>query len=179
MTTDGDDVDMTGKSPSHGQNETPVDSVARDLFGVRLQEATVPQENYLGMSQLPAAMAHRLMPEKFDGKGFKTWQNKMLFYMSNLNCEKFLKEDPPIVPFGNKDAHLLATVGAWKHADFMCRGWILGRLIDPLFQVYSQEARTSKELWMGLEKKYKSDDAGGQKFSGSFPARSLPGITGL
>ncbi|CAA7049324.1 unnamed protein product [Microthlaspi erraticum] len=49
-------------------------------------------------------------------------------------------------------------------SDFLCKGWILSRLIDPLYNVYC-EAKTSKQLWLALEKKYKSEDAGCQKYA--------------
>ncbi|CAN8306561.1 unnamed protein product [Cochlearia groenlandica] len=38
---------------------TPLDTVTRDLFGVRLQPPSVEQNSFLGMSQLPVTMAQR------------------------------------------------------------------------------------------------------------------------
>ncbi|XP_010495661.1 PREDICTED: uncharacterized protein LOC104772784 [Camelina sativa] len=39
------------------------------------------------------------MPDKFDGKaGFKTWQNKMRYYLASMNMERHLTEDPPTLP---------------------------------------------------------------------------------
>ncbi|KAL4383408.1 hypothetical protein GQ457_15G020870 [Hibiscus cannabinus] len=39
-------------------------------------------------------LSHNEKPSKFNGQNFKTWQQKMLFYLTMLNLEKYLKEDP-------------------------------------------------------------------------------------
>ncbi|XP_070048956.1 uncharacterized protein [Nicotiana tomentosiformis] len=54
-------------------------------------------------------------------------------------------------------------VEAWKHIDFLCKGYILSALEDDLYNVYSA-TNTSKELWDALAKKYKTDDACLKKF---------------
>ncbi|CAA7038043.1 unnamed protein product [Microthlaspi erraticum] len=110
---------------------------------------------------MPGAVSVGLMPEKFGGNGFKTWQQKMLFFLTNLNLDKYLKDDAPVVPPGNTDSTIMDR---WTQSDFLCKGWILSRLIDPLYNVYC-EAKTSKQLWLALEKKYKSEDAGCQKYA--------------
>ncbi|KFK26789.1 hypothetical protein AALP_AA8G293700 [Arabis alpina] len=53
-------------------------------------------------------------------------------------------------------------VDAWRHGDFLCKGYIQSRLVDQLFNVFSNAA-TSKELWDSLDKKYRSEDVGSQK----------------
>ncbi|CAA7035407.1 unnamed protein product [Microthlaspi erraticum] len=103
----------------------------------------------------------RIDARKVGGNGFKTWQQKMLFFLTNLNLDKYLKDDAPIVPPGNTDSTIMDR---WTQSDFLCKGWILSRLIDPLYNVYC-EAKTSKQLWLALEKKYKSEDAGCQKYA--------------
>ncbi|CAA7017273.1 unnamed protein product [Microthlaspi erraticum] len=110
---------------------------------------------------MPGAVSVGLMPEKFGGNGFKTWQQKMLFFLTNLSLDKYLKDDAPVVPPGNTDSTIMDR---WTQSDFLCKGWILSRLIDPLYNVYC-EAKTSKQLWLALEKKYKSEDAGCQKYA--------------
>ncbi|XP_060200885.1 uncharacterized protein LOC132629176 [Lycium barbarum] len=52
---------------------------------------------------------------------------------------------------------------AWKHAYFLCKGYILSALDDDLYNFYSS-AKTSKELWLALEKKYKTEDVCLKKF---------------
>ena len=111
---------------------------------------------------VPSVFTQGLMPDKFDGKGFKTWQKKMLFFLTTLKLDKFIQEDKPLVPYGIDDVHTLASDDIWVHSDFVCKGYILGRLIDPLYRVYC-EIPTAKELWRSLDKKYIGEDAGCQK----------------
>ncbi|KAL4340351.1 hypothetical protein GQ457_08G017160 [Hibiscus cannabinus] len=43
------------------------------------------------------AVSHNEKPSKFTGQNFKTWQQKMLFYLTMLNLAKYLSKDPPVV----------------------------------------------------------------------------------
>ena len=52
---------------------------------------------------------------------------------------------------------------AWKHADYICRNYVLGEMIDSLYNVYSSKT-TAKDLWESLEHKYKTEDAGAKKW---------------
>ena len=52
---------------------------------------------------------------------------------------------------------------AWTHSDFLCKNYSLSGLQNNLYNLYSN-AKTSKELWDVLEKKYKIEDAGMKKF---------------
>ncbi|KFK23025.1 hypothetical protein AALP_AAs48951U000100, partial [Arabis alpina] len=112
--------------------------------------------------QMPSATSVGLLPDKFDGRSFKMWQKKMHFYLTTLNLEKYIRVDCPTLPADNTDFHALASVDAWRHGDFLCKGYIQSRLVDQLFNVFSNAA-TSKELWDSLDKKYRSEDVGSQK----------------
>ncbi|KAK2997134.1 hypothetical protein RJ639_026659 [Escallonia herrerae] len=57
-------------------------------------------------------------PEKFNGKDFKRWQQKMLFYLTTLNLARFLQEDAPDLG-ENPDRQTVAAVDAWKQSDFL------------------------------------------------------------
>ena len=57
--------------------------------------------------------------EKFNSLNFKTWQQKMLFYLTTLNLERFLKEDPPTIREDEDDVQILNAVKAWKHSNFL------------------------------------------------------------
>ena len=61
---------------------------------------------------------HNDKPKKFSGLNFKTWQHKMLFYLTNLNLARFLKEDPPTIREDEVDVQIFNIVEAWKHSDF-------------------------------------------------------------
>ncbi|XP_069150639.1 uncharacterized protein [Solanum lycopersicum] len=60
------------------------------------------------------------------------------------------------------DERFLVTE-AWTHSDFLCKNYILSRLQDDMYNVYSN-AKTSKEIWDALENKYNTEDAGMKKF---------------
>ncbi|XP_073121493.1 uncharacterized protein [Henckelia pumila] len=109
-----------------------------------------------------ASNAHAERPEKFSGTDFKTWQQKMLFYLTTLHIARFLKE-VVAVPTPNVDTQGRSAFDAWSHSDFLCRNYILNGLDNTLYSVYSA-TKTAKELWDSLEKKYKTEDAGTKKF---------------
>ncbi|KFK25531.1 hypothetical protein AALP_AA8G127200 [Arabis alpina] len=111
---------------------------------------------------MPSANSVGLLPDKFDGRSFKMWQKKMHFYLTTLNLEKYIREDCPSLPADNTDFRALASVDAWRHGDFLCKVYIQSRLVDQLFNVFSNAA-TSKELWDFLDKKYRSEDDRSQK----------------
>ncbi|KAK3028043.1 hypothetical protein RJ639_038764 [Escallonia herrerae] len=101
-------------------------------------------------------------PEKFNGKDFKRWQQKMLFYLTTLNLARFLQEDAPDLG-ENPDWQTVAAVDAWKHSDFLCKNYILNGLDNALYNVYSPMVN-AKALWESLERKYKTEDTGSKKF---------------
>ncbi|KAK3024054.1 hypothetical protein RJ639_042965 [Escallonia herrerae] len=101
-------------------------------------------------------------PEKFNGKDFKRWQHKMLFYLTTLNLARFLQEDAPDLG-ENPNRQTVAAMDAWKHSDFLCKNYILNGLDNALYNVYSPMVN-AKALWESLERKYKTEDAGSKKF---------------
>uniref|UniRef100_A0A1S4CHW9 Retrovirus-related Pol polyprotein from transposon TNT 1-94 n=2 Tax=Nicotiana TaxID=4085 RepID=A0A1S4CHW9_TOBAC len=109
------------------------------------------------------AMAPAEKPGKFSGIDFKRWQMKMLFYLTTLSLQRFIKEDPPVMAENTPDDERLVVTEAWKHFDFLYKNYILSCLEDGLYNVYSV-METSKALWNALEKKYKTEDAGLKKF---------------
>ena len=106
---------------------------------------------------------HGEKPEKINGIEFKIWQQKMLFYLTTLNLAKFLNENAPKLKENETDRQVVAAVEAWKHADFLCKNYILNGLDNTLYNAYSS-IKTAKELWDSLEKKYKTEDARTKKF---------------
>ena len=102
---------------------------------------------------------HGEKPEKFNGTEFKRWQQKMFFYLTTLNLAKFLYEDAPTLNENESDKQVVVAIDAWKHADFLCKNYILNGLDNTLYNVYSQ-IKTARELWDSLDKKYKTEDIG-------------------
>ena len=87
----------------------------------------------------------------------------MLFYLTTLNLAKFLYENAPKLKENETYRQVVAAVEAWKHADFLCKNYILNGLDNTLYNAYSS-IKTAKELWDSLEKKYKTEDARTKKF---------------
>ena len=111
----------------------------------------------------PMTVSHGEKPEKLNGTEFKRWQQKMLFYFTTLNLALFLQEDAPALKEDEIDRQVVAAVEAWKHADFLCRNYILNDLDNTLYNVYCA-FNTARELWESLDKKYKTEDVGLKKF---------------
>ncbi|XP_070039067.1 uncharacterized protein [Nicotiana tomentosiformis] len=102
-------------------------------------------------------------PGKFSEIDFKRWQHKMFFYLTTLSLQKFIKEDVPVLPDETPENERFLMTESWKHSDFLCKNYILSGLEDDLYNVYSN-METSKQLWIALERKYKTEDAGLKKF---------------
>ncbi|KAJ0865806.1 hypothetical protein HanRHA438_Chr12g0544561 [Helianthus annuus] len=115
------------------------------------------------VTPLPNVVSHAEKPEKFNGVNFKQWQQKMFFYLTTLNLARFLTEPKPHVDEGDLDTQTVSAMHAWNHSDFLCRNFILNGLVDTLYNVYCK-AKTAKELWGSLDRKYKTEDAGTKKF---------------
>ena len=81
-------------------------------------------------------VSHGEKPEKFNGTEFKRWQQKMLFYLTTSNLARFLQEDAPALKEDETDKQVVAAVEAWKHADFLCRNYLLNGLDNTLYIVY-------------------------------------------
>ncbi|XP_016679244.1 uncharacterized protein [Gossypium hirsutum] len=129
-------------------------------------EALVQMQSSIQNSVLPvvATVSHNEKLAKFSRQNFKTWQQKMLFYLTMFKLAKFLKDDPFTIKEGEVDEVTAFTaVEAWKHSDFLCRNYILNGLSDALYEVFSVK-KTNKELWTSLDHKYKAEDVGTKKF---------------
>ena len=86
----------------------------------------------------------------------------MLFYLTTMNLTHIILEECP-KPTDPTSKESMMTVDAWKNSDFLCMNYILNRLDDTLYDIYSL-CNSAKELWDSLEKKYKTEDAGAKKF---------------
>ncbi|XP_016735500.1 uncharacterized protein [Gossypium hirsutum] len=130
-------VEQASQSAGAGvqKMETPTNSINSQ------SEALVQTQSSIQNSVLlvAAAVSHNEKPTKFSGQNLKTWQQKMLFYLTMLNLAKLLKDDPPTVKEGKIDEVTTFTaVEAWKYSDFLCRSYILNRLSDALYEFVNQ-----------------------------------------
>ena len=98
----GDNMNVvtTENVPTGSTSETPMPSPR-----VHASTSTQPLS-------VTVPVNHNEKPEKFNGLNFKTWQQKMLFYLTTLNLARFLKEDPPTVREDETDAQTLLAVEA-------------------------------------------------------------------
>ena len=76
---------------------------------------------------------------------------------------RFIQEDAPTLKENETDKQVVASVEAWKHADFLYLNYLLNGLDNTLYNVYCA-FNTTRELWESLDKKYKTEDAGLKKF---------------
>ena len=90
----------------------------------------------------------------------------MLFYLTTLGLQRYLEEEEPVpAPGQTKETHKDAflVVDAWKHADFLCKNYVLNCLNKTLYKVY-QPHKTAKSLWTALANKYKTQNVSLTKF---------------
>ena len=102
-------------------------------------------------------------PNKFNEIDFKRWQQKMLFYLTTMNLANINREDVHKATTDPPTRDMLLTIEALTQFDFLCRNYILNRLENSLYDIYSSY-KTAHEVWEMLEKKYKTEDVGAKKF---------------
>ena len=112
----------------------------------------------------PTHLAVGQKPENFDGTDYKKWSDKMKFYLTTLKVARYIDEVAPVLTSENDgDVRAAAAVDAWNQGDYLCKNYILNGLVDPLYKVYTV-CKTSRELWLSLQTKYRTEDAGSKKF---------------
>ena len=100
----------------------------------------------MAVSKNPSDETH----EKFNGIDFKRWRQKMLFYLTTMNLANIVKEDVPKPDKEPPSKESLMTIEAWTQSDFLCRNYILNRLENNLYDIYSSY-KTAKQVWEMLE----------------------------
>ena len=74
--------------------------------------------------------------DKFTGVNFKGWQQRVVFCLTTLRLHKFTSEETPLFAADMPDRKKFMIIEAWKHANFLCKGYILSALEDDLYNVY-------------------------------------------
>ncbi|XP_057788218.1 uncharacterized protein LOC131005322 [Salvia miltiorrhiza] len=88
-------------------------------------------------TQPPRANATADKPPKFCGTDFKSWRQKMFFYLTTLGYVGYLTDNEPPTPAKNKTNFTVrAAYDAWHNDDFLCKNFLLGGLGDSLYKVY-------------------------------------------
>ncbi|XP_043725696.1 uncharacterized protein LOC122672259 [Telopea speciosissima] len=111
--------------------------------------------------------------DKFEGSLFKRWKGKMFFFLTDLKIVHVLNEEKPKAlakhhwrTSSGETPIQIQQCQKWEQDDFMCKGYILNGLSNTLYDVYELKFvdSTLGELWEDLDKKYKIEDAGNEKF---------------
>ncbi|CAL9024698.1 unnamed protein product, partial [Prunus brigantina] len=86
--------------------------------------------------------------EKFKGIEIKRWQQKMFFYLTTMNLAHVAREEAPKSGENPMSKETMMTMEAWKQCDFLYINYILNRLDDTLYDIYSSYnyAKEVKEL---------------------------------
>ncbi|KAL0667512.1 hypothetical protein Bca4012_030216 [Brassica carinata] len=80
------------------------ETTRRSLFGAGLYQTGSVSATASGPvvvqtpPSVPSVFTQGLMLDKFDGKGFKTWQKKMMFFLTTMKLDKFIQGAKPLIP---------------------------------------------------------------------------------
>lgn len=77
----------------------------------------------------------------------------MLFYVTMLHLARFLKEDPSVVDENDTDMERRVAFDQWGQGDLLYRNYILGALIDVLYNGYYWFVlpKSSGTLWCEVQ----------------------------
>ncbi|GLT87306.1 hypothetical protein SLE2022_053950 [Rubroshorea leprosula] len=103
--------------------------------------------------------------DRFDGTNYMRWKDKMTFLLTTLKVSYVL--DPKLQPIQapkENDSEAVKNARLKREEDeLICRGHILNSLIDRLYDLY-RNMSSPQEIWIALEKKYKHEKKGTDKF---------------
>ena len=60
----------------------------------------------------------------------------MLFYLTTLHMDRYLKEEVPLL-IVESNVQAVYAADSWKHADYICQNYVLNCLLDSLYNVCS------------------------------------------
>ncbi|KAK9714255.1 hypothetical protein RND81_06G081900 [Saponaria officinalis] len=111
-------------------------------------------------------MLHKIVPdlskmELLDGKTYRRWSEKILFYFQQYEIDYVLFQEPQ----STKESSTSETVKSDNKSakdNRTVRGVMLHYMVDNLFDIY-WKTKTAKGIWDALENKYGSDDFGTKK----------------
>lgn len=103
--------------------------------------------------------------DRFDGKKFTHWQDKMTFLLTSLKIHYVLDLDliPIPEPTEGDTDEVKKERKKRKEGELLCRGHIQNALFDHLYDLYIHTQSTT-EIWKTLEFKFKAEEEGTKKF---------------
>ncbi|PWA47466.1 hypothetical protein CTI12_AA499090 [Artemisia annua] len=95
----------------------------------------------------------------------------MLFYLTTLHVSNVLTDPEPTAPYVEGQnipteaqmADYERAASLWNHNEYNCRNFLLNALDDSLYDIYSSFT-SAREIWISLEKKYRTGVACSKKF---------------
>ncbi|GKV02145.1 hypothetical protein SLEP1_g14614 [Rubroshorea leprosula] len=103
--------------------------------------------------------------DRFDGTNYMRWKDKMTFLLTTLKVSYVL--DPKLQPIQapkENDSEAVKNARLKREEDeLICCGNILNSLTDRLYDLY-RNMYSPQEIWIALEKKYKHEKKGTDKF---------------
>lgn len=84
--------------------------------------------------------------DRFDGRFFVQWQQKIKFFLTTLKLAYILEDNlPPIPPEKNDDSDEIKRNRVKRiEDDFLCKGHILNALSKNLYNIYRQTSTAKK-----------------------------------
>ncbi|PKI56522.1 hypothetical protein CRG98_023048 [Punica granatum] len=101
----------------------------------------------------------------FNGANYSRWKDNMMFFSHALKISYML--DPSLsevpAPQDNDTEQVKVERKEREEDEVLCWGHILNTLLDRLYDLYTS-VTSLKEIWQGLENKYKAEEQGADKF---------------
>ena len=92
----------------------------------------------------------------------RRWQKNIHFLLATLKVA-YVLSTPLILEQENEIVDQMHARAKWKNDDYICCGYILNSMSDPLLDTY-QVVSYAKELWDLLGVRYMKEDATSKKF---------------
>ncbi|KAI9182472.1 hypothetical protein LWI28_025704 [Acer negundo] len=104
-------------------------------------------------------------PERFNGKNYLYWAQKMEVFLKQLKIEYVLSDACPGVTLSpqassEEISKVKVAEQKWVHDDHICRRHILSCLSDHLYYQFSKKTKSAKELWEELKFVYLYEEFG-------------------
>ncbi|XP_074266288.1 uncharacterized protein LOC141588760 [Silene latifolia] len=112
---------------------------------------------------LPHKIVHDLSKIKIlDGKNYRRWSEKILFYFSQYKIDYVLFQEPQSTEESSSSEIVKPNTKSTKDNKTV-RGDMLHYMVDNLFDIYCK-TKTAKGIWDALETNYGTDDFGTKKY---------------
>ncbi|XP_062086028.1 uncharacterized protein LOC133792122 [Humulus lupulus] len=114
------------------------------LASATKNQSSRDQPVQVSVPTVPASHNEKL--EKFNGVNFKTWQQKMLFYLITLSLVRFLKEDSPTIGDVKKTAKELwdSLDHKYKAENVGSKKFLVGQFLN--FKMHKQKEMSVEDL---------------------------------